>query len=583
MGSLPPPGLLLILGALWIPFLRGRWRRAYLLLLPCASFVVLHQQVIAQGIGFTAHLTLFDYELTPVRVDRLSFLFAGLFHLALFLGTLYALHVDDAVQHVAAFGYAGSAIGAACAGDFVTLFVYWELVAFTSTFLIWARRSERAYAAGQRYLVYQVVSGVLLLAGVLWRVRAGGSLLFDEVGLPAYEGLAALPGQVAADPGAWLILLAVGIKCAFPGLHTWLTDAYPEATPTGTVFLSAFTTKLAVYVLIRAFPGAEVLVGIGAVMILFPIFYAVIENDLRRVLAYSMVNQIGFMVIGVGVGGALALDGAAAHAVADVLFKGLLFMCMGAVLHRTGTARASDLGGLWKSMPYTTALCLVGAAAISAFPLFSAFATKSMIVSAVAEEGRVAVWFAMVFASAGVLHHAGIKIPYCAFFAHDAGLRPREAPWNMRWAMSLAALLCVGIGCFPELLYGLLPAGVSYVPYTASHVVTQLQLLVFAVLAFVVLTRTGFHPDEVPGTNLDVDWLWRRLVARTLWHGVGDRVALVLRGAEALCLSLIPHMVRALLEPPAERGPLHRQMILGSSLAVMLLMLVFFLWRGLVG
>jgi multicomponent Na+:H+ antiporter subunit D len=325
-----------------------------------------------------------------------------------------------------------------------------------------------------------------------------GSLAFDFIGL---QGI-----------GGWLIFIAFGIKCAFPLLHNWLTDAYPEATPTGTVFLSAFTTKVAVYALARGFPGTELLVYIGAVMTCFPIFYAVIENDLRRVLAYSMINQLGFMVCGVGIGTALALNGAVAHAFNDVLFKGLLFMTMGAVLYRAGNTNGSDLGGLYKSMPKTAALCIVGACSISAFPLFSGFVSKSMVMAAMIEQGYDYLWLMLLFASAGVFHHAGIKIPYFAFFAHDSGIRTREAPLNMLIAMSIAAILCIFIGSQPQLLYTLLPWQVDYWPYDTTHVLSQLQLLFFSALAFVWLNKQGLYPPELHAVNIDAEWLYRKLL-----------------------------------------------------------------------
>jgi multicomponent Na+:H+ antiporter subunit D len=335
-----------------------------------------------------------------------------------------------------------------------------------------------------------------MLAGCAQRVAAGEGLEFDYLGLDR--------------PGGMLILIAVGIKCAFPVLHAWLIDTYPEATVVGAVALSAFTTKLAVYVLARGFPGTEALVWVGVIMTVFPIFYAVIENDLRRVLAYSMINQLGFMVVGVGIGGELGINGATAHAVADMVFKGLLFMAMGAVLMRTGTVNGTDLGGLYKSMPQTAALCIVGAASISAFPLFSGFATKSVIMEGVAQDHRLLVWLLLLFASAGVFHHAGIKIPYFAFFAHDRGHRVAEAPLNMRVAMAMAALICIGIGVAPDLLYGILPYDMGYVPYTAAHVINQLQLLLLASLAFTLLIRTGLYPPELRSTNIDVDAVYRR-------------------------------------------------------------------------
>jgi multicomponent Na+:H+ antiporter subunit D len=328
-----------------------------------------------------------------------------------------------------------------------------------------------------------------------------GSLVFEFIGLQGISG--------------WLIFLAFGIKCAFPLLHNWLTDAYPEATPTGAVLLSAFTTKVAVYALARGFPGTELLVYIGAVMTCFPIFYAVIENDLRRVLAYSLINQLGFMVCGIGIGTALALNGTVAHAFSHVLYKALLFMSMGAVLYRAGTIKASDLGGLYKSMPKTASLCIIGACSISAFPLFSGFVSKSMVMAAMIQEGYDYLWLVLLFASAGVFHHAGIKIPYFAFFAHDSGIRTREAPLNMLIGMSIAAVLCIFIGTQPQYLYALLPWEVEYWPYDTTHVLAQFQLLLFAALAFFWLNKLGIYPREMHAVNLDADWLYRKLLPDT--------------------------------------------------------------------
>ena len=493
-----PPFVLFFLGALLVPFLQGRVRYALLLALP----VIGGLNLVGMPEGQIIHLDLLGYQFMPFRVDRLSLLFGYLFHLAAFLGILFSLHVRDTMQHVAGLLYAGSGLGAVFAGDLITLFVFWELLAVTSVFLIWARRTPAALASGFRYLVIQVVSGLILLAGVVAHVKETGDITFQYMGL---DGLA-----------SWLIFFAFGIKSAFPLLHNWLTDAYPEATPTGTVFLSAFTTKVAVYALARGFPGTELLVYIGAVMTCFPVFFAVIENDLRRVLGYSMINQIGFMVCGVGIGTQLAVNGAVSHAFNDVIFKGLLFMSMGAVLHMTGRIKGSDLGGLYKTMPITTGFCIVGACSISAFPLFSGFVSKSMVMAAALEEGYHWVWIALLFASAGVFHHAGIKIPFFAFYAEDSGIRTREPPLNMLIAMGLAAVLCVFIGSYPWLLYSLLPFPVDYQPFDATHVIGQLQLLFFSALAFTWLKLSGLYPPELRSVNLDVEWLYRRLAPRLI-------------------------------------------------------------------
>jgi multicomponent Na+:H+ antiporter subunit D len=491
---------------------------ALLLTAPIAALIALW----ALDEGSHGTVTYLGLTLDPVRVDGLSRTFATGFLVAALLTSVYAIHLRNPLQQSVILAYAASAVGGVLAGDLVTLFVCWEFAGLTSVLLVWAGGTERSHRAAMRYLTAQLVSGLLLLAGVVWRVEAGEGTGFDVIGTDGTAG--------------WLILLALGIKCAFPVLHAWLTDTYPESTIVGVVALSAFTTKFAVYTLARGYPGTDLLVWIGLAMAVFPIFYAVIENDLRRVLAYSMINQLGFMVVGVGIGGSLGINGAAAHAVADMVFKGLLFMSMGAVLMRTGTVKGSELGGLYKSMPQTATLCIIGAASISAFPLFSGFVTKSLILEAVAEEHRTGIWLLLLFASAGVFHHAGIKIPYFAFFAHDRGYRVSEPPLNMRIAMALAAATCIGIGVAPGPFYELLPYEMDYSPYTTAHVVNQLQLLLFASLAFTVLVRTGLYPPEIRSVNLDFDALYRKPLPAA-WSGLS-------RGTTALSRRVGPPVRR---------------------------------------
>ena len=506
-----PPGSIMVLGSLLLAGLRGNTMRIAMLALPLLSF----WHMLTLPTGYSVELDLLDYTLVPVRVDKLSLVWGWVYHIAAFLSMVYALHVRDRVQHIAGLSYAGSAIAAAFAGDLITLFIFWELTAVTSVFLIWAARERGSYRVGMRYLLIQVASGVILLAGILIRIREVGSIEFGHIGLNGLGGL--------------LIFVAFGIKCAFPFLHNWLQDSYPAATPTGAVILSAFTTKLAVYALARSFAGTEILIPIGAAMTLFPIVFAVIENDLRRVLAYSLNNQLGFMVVGVGIGTELAINGTAAHAFAHIIYKGLLFMSMGAVLHRTGTCKASELGGLHKSMPWTTAFCIIGSLSISGFPFFSGFVTKSMTLTAAADTHVIWLSVVLLIASAGVVDHSGIKIPFFAFFAKDQGHRVKEAPLNMLVAMAAMAALCLLVGLFPAPLYSLLPFPVDYVPYTTSHVMTSLQLLFFAALAFALMWRMhaskrrglatlAKYPPELLATNLDTDWLYRRLLPMLAVH-----------------------------------------------------------------
>ena len=517
-----PTAFVFLLGALLAAVLPARLRPPLLVGLPALAA----WQVWTLPEGRLMPLALMGLELELMRVDRLSRIFALIFTLIAVLGNLYAWHLRDRVQQVAALLYAGAAIGAVFAGDLITLFLWWEGTAIASVFLIWARRTEGAFHTGMRYLVVQVLSGVLLLAGAALYWRETGSLDFTLMRL--------------GSPATWLIFLAFGIKAAFPLLHNWLQDAYPAATVTGTVILSAFTTKLAIYALARGFAGTEILIWIGAVMTVFPVFFAEVENDMRRVLSYSLNNQLGFMVVGIGIGSEMALNGTAAHAFAHILYKALLFMSVGAVLYRTGTAKATELGGLYRTMPLTAILAVIGAVSISGVPLFSGFVTKSMVLSAASDAHLWPVWGALVFASAAVLSHSGIKIPYFIFFAHDSGRRPAEAPRHMLLAMGLTAAMCIAIGLAPGLLYALLPYPVEYHPYTGYHVVGQMQLLLFGVVAFALAMRFGLHPGEKRGTLLDSDWLYRRAapavlgavaaLVRALW-GAGAAAVGALRAA----------------------------------------------------
>lgn len=486
-----PAFLPLFLGGILALFTRGSLRGALMLATIVASGF--HLWLVGDGVRVSLHL--FEYELIPYRVDKLSLMFGYVFHIAAFMGVIYSLHLRDTMQQVAAMLYAGSALGAVFAGDLLTLFVFWELLALTSVFLIWASRTEKSYRAGIRYLIIQVFSGVVLLAGVIYHVNKTGSLAFDFIGLEGING--------------WLIFLAFGVKACFPLMHNWATEAYPESTPTGAVFLAAFTTKTAIYTLARGYPGTEILILIGAIMAIFPIFYAVIENDLRRVLTYILINQLGFMLCGIGIGTNLAINGTVSQAFAHIIYKSLLLMSMGAVLHMTGRINGSDLGGLYKSMPKTAILCIIGGIA-SSLPLFGGFISKSMVMSAALYEGYNYLWLILLFASAGVFYLVGIKVPYFAFFAQDSGIRTTEPPRNMLIAMTIAAVLCLVIGIRPNWLYALLPFETDYQPYDTTHVLAQLQLVFFTALAFVWLNLRGLYPPELRSVNIDAEWFYRR-------------------------------------------------------------------------
>ena len=490
-----PPGLVLILGAFLLPFLRGTLRNAWILLLPV--FVLWLVWRVPDGPVLT--FAFLDYTLTPVKGDVLSRLFAIIFAIMAFAGALFAMNQSRVVELTAAFVYAGSAIGVAFAGDLISLFVFWEIMALGSTTVLLSAGGPRSTPAAMRYLIMHVMGGSLLLVGIVVQINATGSIDF----------VAMKPDSLAT----WMILLGFLINAAAPLLSAWLPDAYPEASPGGMVFLSAFTTKTAVYVLIRGFPGAEVLIFVGLYMVFYGIFYALMENDMRRILAYSIVNQVGFMVTGIGIGTEMALNGAASHAFTHIIYKALLLMSAGSVLHMTGKRKCSDLGGLFQSMPLTTVCGIIGALSISSFPLTSGFISKSMISQSAADESLMITWFLLAAASAGVFLHAGIKFPWFVFFQKDSGLRPPDPPLNMRLAMIFFAALCIGLGVFPGPLYALLPFPVAFVPYTAAHVVTMLQLLMFSGLAFFICLPVMKRTLTI---SLDVDWSYRRFLPRTV-------------------------------------------------------------------
>ena len=350
MISAVPPAIIFIVGALLIPLFKGRLRSVYLVALPIVGFINLI------SIPFGTHWTVnfLDFQLVFGQVDGLSRIFGIIFHIISLIAIIFVLNFKNKIEYVSGFIYAGSALGVVFAGDLITFFVFWEMLTVSSVFLILANKTKASMEAAFRYVLIHVVGGLVLLAGIIMYIHETGSFKFEEIGL--------------SSVATYLIFIGFGINCAWPILHTWLVDAYPRATIGGVIFLSAFTTKTAVYALARGFPGTESLIWIGTAMAAFPIFFAVIENDLRKVLAYSLINQVGFMVVGIGIGGALALNGAVAHAFNDVLFKALLFMSVGAVMYRTGKVNATDLGGLYKSMPRSvvfagdliTFFCLLG-------------------------------------------------------------------------------------------------------------------------------------------------------------------------------------------------------------------------------
>ncbi len=546
-----PPGLVMILGAALIPFTKGERQRQLILGLPILTLLL----VWLIPAGASLPIQFLDYQLDPVHSTAAGRLFATVFAIMAFAGGLYGLGQARPMEVMATLVYAGSAIGVTFAGDLITLFIYWELMALGSTAVIFAAGTAAARRAGFRYLLIHLLGGVILMAGIAAHLVTTGDI--------------AVTVMSAASLPAILILIGFLVNAGAPPLSAWIADAYPEATPSGTVVLSAFTTKTAVFALLVVFPGTEILIWIGLYMVFYGIIYALLENDMRRILAYSIVNQVGFMVCAIGIGTELALNGAAAHAFAHIIYKALLLMSAGGVLLMTGKRKCTDLGGLFQSMPITAAHGIVGALAISAFPLTSGFVTKSLETSAAAHEGLLIVWLLLLAASAGVFLHAGIKFPWFVFFQRDSGLRPAEPPRNMLQAMWLFSALCILIGLFPAPLYAILPYPVEYQAYTGEHVMTQLQLLLFAGFAFFVML------DQMKRTltiSLDFDWLYRKLFYK-LGQDLADQTAAARARLEDRALASTRRLIERLDADNGPNGPLARTRPTGSMVLWVALML----------
>lgn len=510
-----PPAFWLIASGIILPFLPRFAVKLVVLFIPLVTLWQVWDIPNEIGMDFGT-LTLAGFQLLPLHIHSYTHIFATVFTLAAFAGGLFALNQGDKRETAAAFVYAGCAVGITFAGDFATLFIYWEVMAIASTIVVLFGKTKAAKHAAFRYLIMHFLGGVLLMAGI--------------VGLPdmTIHSLAVPLDSFPVDTNTlapWLILAGVLVNAAAPPFSAWLPDAYPEASPFGAVYLSAFTTKTAVFVLLTVFAGNSILIYLGLFMVFYGIIYAMLENDMRRILSYSIINQVGFMVTGAGIGTTMAMNGAATHAFCHIIYKALLMMSAGSVFYLTGRRKCTELGGLYHTMRWTMVCGIVGAMSISAFPWTSGFVSKSMISEAAALEHLPFVWFLLLAASAGVFLHAGIKFPWFVFFNRDSGLRPKEAPWNMRAAMVLLVILCILPGIAPGWLYAMLPANPGYTAYSGAHIVTQLQLLLFSGLAFFLMLPLMRRTDTI---SLDLDWVYRCFLSNLLL--LGDKFVTTLQG-----------------------------------------------------
>lgn len=500
------PGILAIIGAFLIPLIPIRFiRKIYFLSIPIASLLIL----LLTSKGFFGEIPFISWkmhfvgkELILARIDSLSLVFAYAFTIIAICANVYSLHIKNDWEHFVSMIYFGSTLGAVFAGDLFTLYIFWETMAISAVFLIWFRGTKASRDAGFRYLIWHVIGGALLLSGIVLHVQKTDSTIFTSF-------IEFFSLSIGGFPYI-LILLGFMLNAAVIPLHSWLTDSYPEASITGAIYMTAFTTKTAVYALVRGFPGLEILAWLGAIMAMYGVVYAVIVNDGRRLLAYHIVSQIGYMVCGVGLGTQLALNGAVSHAFCHIIYKGLLFMGMGAVIEVTGKSKFTELGGLYRYIPVTFSLYMVGALSISGFPLFSGFVSKSMTVFASAELHLPVIFLLLEGATIGSYLHTGLRLPWNVWFSKEPVITAREPPKNMLIAMAMAAFLCVFFGTYPgyKILYALLPYPVEYEPYEPLKVVTIMQLFAFTTLAFFIY-REKYRGVEA--TVLDTDWFGRVL------------------------------------------------------------------------
>jgi len=522
-----PPALLLIAGALLVPLLPRVARGAVTVALPLLTLAYVIAFLPA---GTSVELPFMSYTLEVVRSDRLALLFAGIFCITGAIAALFAWHESDVKQQTTGLLYGAGALGVVFAGDLFTLYAFWELLAIAATVIVWCGGTPAAARAGTRYVLFHLFGGALLLAGIVLHASASGSIRFD-----AFD-------PATTTVGTWLILVGFCLNAGVPPLHAWIPDAYPRASVAGSVFLAAFTTKAAVYALLRGFAGFEILVPAGVLMALWGVVYAVLASDLRTLLAYHIISQVGYMVAAAGIGGALAIDGAAAHAVNNLLYKGLLFMSVGAVAATTGRGNLADLGGLARRQPLVLALYLIGAASICGLPLTNGFLSKGMVMTAATEAHRDWTFLLLGLASVGTFVSVGLKLPYFVWFGTDRELETRPAPPSMIAAMAAAAALCLLIGLAPGTLYRFLPHPTAYDAYTAAHVIEVVQLLTFAGFAFFLLLP---NLSVARKTLLDVDVLYRKAApsVRALFVGRVDALFdLVQRAADRITRGLVQAM-----------------------------------------
>ena len=490
MNSIFHPGIFLILCGIIAAILPGKLKKLALVGGPLICLIML----LLTPIGTTDKLIIFHrYSLEYLNITQENYMFLFVFILIALVGGIYAAHIKGSLESFCALNYAGAGIGVALAQDWITMLVFWEYMAVTSLCLVWCNRTPESTKAGFRYLIMHMLGGNLLLFGVLMKVYQG------SMAIECLTGYYNLP--------YWLIFFGIAINAAVVPLHTWLPDAYPESTVTGGVYMSSFTTKVAILSMLRVFSGEQYLIVLGVIMMLYGAIFALMENNIRRVLSYHIISQLGFMVIDIGVGGEIGANAATAHAFSHILYKALLFMCAGAIIKATGLKKITDLGGLAKKMPVVCICFFIAALSITGIPPFAGFTGKSVSMLAAQSTGSTLLEMLMLLGSIGTALSLLFKMGYFTFFGKDKGIKVKPIPKNMYVAMIAGAALCVLFGVAPNLAYNMLPYPEHYHIYSLHHILEYTQMIPAALLAFMLfLKKMGPH-DTI---TLDFDWIVRK-------------------------------------------------------------------------
>jgi len=490
--------------------------------------------------GVFLRTTFLGFDAVLLNVDDFSRLMGLIFGVIGVAAVLYS-HASEAesVQTAFAYSYVATSYGAVFAGDWLTLLFFWELMAVTSTLLVWHHHGP-AVRAGYRYAIFHGIGGTLLMAAILQNYAVTGTFLFGSVpGGPETTGI------VGGFPAA-LAAVGIGVNVGFIGLHAWLPDTYPRPHIAASVFLCVFTTKTGVYGMYRAFPDGHVAIAyMGGGMAVFGATFALFQNDMRRLLSYHIQSQVGYMIAGVGIGSALAQAGAFAHVFNHILYKGLLFMTAGVVVYRTGEENLKKLGGLARQMPITAGAFTIAALSIAGFPGFNGFVSKGIVIDGAHytfAKGPLPIYewttleWLLLLGGVGTFM-SFIKFGYYAFFDGEYDGDVEDANRGQSVAMVGVAALCVVYGLFDGALFSLLPydvtseAAVSHVykTYTVPHVVEGVILGLVGLVGFALtknpLSKLGRVPDIDSLTNPAVFYGTRGLVVGlTELYAAVDRV-----------------------------------------------------------